>query len=372
MILANSDVGLYKFRGELIDSLLASGFEVVISLPDGEYIEALVQKGCRFLETPIDRRGTNPLRDAKLMGNYRRLLRAERPDVVLTYTVKPNVYGGLACGRLRIPYIANITGLGSGLKKSGLLQKVVLWLYKKGLARASAVFFQNDDNRRFFMQRGMVKDAARSIPGSGVNLEHHCLEDYPDETEKCRLLFIGRVMREKGIEELLECAKYMHEQQAPVSFSVIGACEEEYGQRLADAQEAGLLRYYGQQDDVHAFIREHHATVLPSYHEGLANVLLESASSGRPVLASRVPGCRETFDEGISGLGFEAQSAADLCRAVEAFLALPYEQKKRMGLAGREKMEREFSREIVIDAYQKEIAMICGTNKEKVRDYETV
>ena len=105
MILANSDVGLYKFRGELIDSLLASGFEVVISLPDGEYIEALVQKGCRFLETPIDRRGTNPLRDAKLMGNYRRLLRAERPDVVLTYTVKPNVYGGLACGRLRIPYI---------------------------------------------------------------------------------------------------------------------------------------------------------------------------------------------------------------------------------------------------------------------------
>ncbi|MCI8554127.1 MAG: glycosyltransferase family 4 protein [Clostridiales bacterium] len=365
VILTNNDIGLYKFRYELIDALLEAQHEVVISLPDGPYISVFREKGCRFVHTPVDRRGTNLFRDLKLIKDYWSLIRSEQPDVVLTYTVKPNVYGGLVCGGLHYPYIANITGLGSGVENSGLLQKIVLWLYKKGLARASTVFFQNEENKDFFIRHGLIHGEARRICGSGVNLERYCLEDYPDEAEGCRFLFVGRIMREKGLDELLECARRLHQRNLPVSFSLLGECEEEYSQRLSEAQKEGWIQYYGYQDDVHSIMREHHAVILPSYHEGMANVLLEAAASGRPVLASRIPGCREAFEEGVSGFGFEARSADDLYLAIEKFLSLSYAQKQEMGLAGRKKMECEFSREKIVCDYMEAIDRICSTNRRR-------
>lgn len=365
LVLANFGMGLYKFRKELLEELIRKNNEVYISLPNDEYVPKLEGLGCKFLETHLDRRGTDPIRDLKLLLDYINIIKRIKPDVVLTYTIKPNVYGGIACRITKTPYLPNITGLGTALEKKGLIQKITLMLYKVGLKKASCVFFQNETNRNFFIDNRIVKGNTRLIPGSGVNLEQHNFEEYPEDDKIIKFLFIGRIMKTKGIEELLQAAKIVKDKYPEVQFELIGFCEEDYNQKLMELNNLGIIKYHGQQDDVHSFIKQSHATILPSYHEGTANVLLESASSGRPVLASRVPGCVETFDEGVSGLGFEVRSVDSLVKAIIKFINLPYIQKKAMGLAARRKMEKEFDRKIVINAYLDEITKAI-INKENL------
>jgi glycosyltransferase involved in cell wall biosynthesis len=354
LLLANNDGGLYKFRKELLEELLQD-HQVYISLPYGDYVPRLQEIGSTFIDTRISRRGTNPLTDLKLLLKYKRLIKKINPDLVLTYTIKPNVYGGLACRMAGVPYITNITGLGTALENRGLLQKITIALYRLGLKKVSCVFFQNETNRNIFLKNKIVTSKTRLVPGSGVNLEQHNFEEYPEDDKKINFLYIGRLMKAKGTEELFEAAKRVKEKYPYVHFDLLGFSEEDYNQQLDELTKRGIIHYHGQQDDVHSFIKKSHATILPSYHEGLANSLLESASSGRPVLASRVPGCKETFDEGVSGLGFEVKSVDSLVEAIVKFINLPYEQKKKMGIAGRRKMENEFDRKIVIDAYVDEI-----------------
>ncbi len=365
LILANNDVGLYKFRKELIESLLDQGYEVYISLPAGYYVEKLCHMGCVFFDTPIDRRGTNPITDLKLIFYYKTLIKNIKPDVVLTYTIKPNVYGGIACKSSNTPYIANVTGLGTSIENGGLLQKTTLALYTNGLRKAACVFFQNETNRQFFIDKHIVTGKTRLIPGSGVNLKYHCFEEYPDSDNIIKFLFIGRIMKDKGIDELLEAAQKVKCMYPNVQFDLVGYCEENYTKRLSDFENRGIIKYHGQQDDVHSFIKGAHAIIHPSYHEGMANVLLEAASTGRPVLASNIPGCRETFDEGVTGYGFEVRNTSALVNTIEKFIKLPYEDKKQMGIAGRAKVEREFDRQIVIDSYMEEINKILNMYQRK-------
>ncbi|MCR6546199.1 glycosyltransferase family 4 protein [Dehalobacterium formicoaceticum] len=365
LILANNDVGLYKFRKELIESFLGEGHEVYISLPDGNYVEKLCHMGCVFSETLIDRRGTNPITDLKLIIYYKTLIKNIKPDIVLTYTIKPNVYGGIACKATNTPYLANVTGLGTSIENGGVLQKTTLALYATGLKKASCVFFQNETNRHFFLDKHIVTGKTKLIPGSGVNLKYHRFEDYPDSDDIIKFLFIGRIMRNKGIDELLEAAQRIKNMYPNVRFDLVGDCEENYAERLLDLENRGIITYYGQQDDVHSFLKGAHAIVLPSYHEGMANVLLEAASSGRPVIASNIPGCRETFDEGVTGYGFEVRNTEALVNTIEKFIRLPYDEKKQMGISGRAKIEREFDRQMVIDSYMEEINRILYMYKRK-------
>lgn len=355
LILANNDVGLYRFRAELLQAL-APLYEVTVSLPDGVFVPQLKAMGCRFIDTPISRRGTNPIHEAGLLINYLRMIRRVRPDLVLTYTVKPNIYGGLACRLSGIPYIANITGLGTSIENGGLLSRLVLRLYRQGLKKARCVFFQNSRDLDFITQRHIFRGRRRLLPGSGVNLSAHAPLPYPDDKLGIRFLFIGRVMRDKGVEELFHAARETVQQHPETSFFLAGECDEDYEKELAALQKEGILHPLGFVEDIRAHFANCHCVILPSYHEGMANVLLEAAATGRPVIATRVPGCRETFDEGVSGFGCETGSAEDLTRAVLRFLALPHKEKAAMGLAGREKMEREFSRAIVVDAYLEEIS----------------
>lgn len=363
LILSNIGMGLYKFRKELIEELIKEKHDVNISLPKDEYVDKFRKLGCKIIDTPLERRGTNPLKDLRLLFNYIKILKQINPDIVLTYTIKPNVYGGIACTFTNTPYIVNVTGLGTSIESGGIIQKLTLMLYKIGLKKASCIFFQNKSNQQFFLEKGIIKGNYRLIPGSGVNLDKHKFEDYPEEKNKIRFLFIGRIMKAKGIEELLKAAEIIKEKYPDVQFDIIGPIEEDYEQKLKDLNTKGIINYLGRQDDVHSFIKKSHATILPSYHEGLSNVLLESASTGRPVLASRVPGCMETFDEGISGYGFEARNVESLVKTIIKFINLPYEQKIRMGINGRRKIEKEFDRKIVIDAYLEEINKTV--NKEK-------
>ena len=358
LILSNFAHGLYQFRSELISNLISEGYEVFVSIPKDEFSEMIVSLGASVIDTEFKRRGKNPFKDIALFKKYKTMIKEVQPDVVLTYTIKPNVYGGLACTKTGTPYLSNVTGIGTSIAHGGLLSKLTTTLYRKGLKNSECVFFQNKSNKKLFEEKRVTVGKTKLIPGSGVNLEKHSAEPYPDDDGQTRFLFIGRVMKDKGIEELLGAMKTVSEKHPGVSLDIVGGYDEDYSAQIDEAVKAGYVRYHGQQPDVHEFIKNSHCAVLPSYHEGMANVMLESASTCRPVITTTVPGCRETFDEGVTGFGCEAQSTESLTEALERFIALSYEEKKKMGLAGREKMEREFDREIVIDSYMEEIHRI--------------
>jgi galacturonosyltransferase len=358
LILANSDIGLYKFRKELLRFLIESGNRVYLSLPDGKYIPSLREMGCLFYETSVDRRGVNPFKDLHLLLQYNQLVKRMDPDVVLTYTIKPNIYGGIICRFHHVKYLENITGLGTAIENGGILSKVLLFLYRISLKEASQIFFQNKGNQLLF-EKKKIGRKSRLIPGSGVNLQEHCYEEYPADTGEIRLLFVGRIMRDKGIEELLSCAQYCKATHPNLQFTLAGDYDDvEFKSRIEQLEHKGVVRYLGHQTDIHSIIKKHHAVILPSYHEGLSNVLLEAAACGRPVLASNISGCRETFDDYKTGIGFEAKNTNSLMATIEEFLALSYEEKKKMGIQGRKKMEREFDRKLIVNAYMQEIGEI--------------
>ncbi len=361
LILANSDGGLYSFRKKLLEELVERGYEVFIACPKGKFYENILQMGCKIVETATDRRGTNPIKDLKLLSAYKKIIKSVKPFVVLTYTIKPNIYGGLACRKTKTPYLTNITGLGTSIENPGLLQKLVLWLYKKGLKKAECVFFQNQYNLDFLTSKKIVKSRTVLLAGSGVDLEQHPYIDYPESDEEVNFISAMRVMKDKGIMELLDSAKEIKKEYPFVKFTLIGGVDEEkYKEMLEEAGKEGYLEYLGFRKDVDALISASHAMIIPSYHEGMCNSLLEAAACGRPVLATTVPGCRETFDEGVSGFGFSARSAESLTQAIKKFLELSLEDKKQMGLNGRKKMEEEFDRKKVVQTYLEEI--------EKVRE----
>ena len=357
VILTNADIGLYKFRKELVE-MLCKEHEVYIVLPQGEFIEPLKQLGCKYIPFEFNRRGTNPIADLSQVRGYIKLLKELKPDIVLTYTIKPNVYGGFACRITKIPYIANVTGLGTTIENGGLLSFISTTLYRVGLKGARCVFFQNKNNQKLFVEHKIAKGKTRLIPGSGVNLRMHCVEPYPDANDGIRFLFVGRIMKDKGIGELLEAIQKIHRENDKATLDVVGWSDEDYSEALKASEQEGSIRYHGLQSDVHPFYTRCHCAILPSYHEGTANVMLEASATGRPVITTRVPGCQETFDEGITGFGCEVKSAESLMGAMKRFLETSQDKRREMGLAARKKMEMEYDRNIVLKAYQEEIKEI--------------
>lgn len=354
LILANNDVGLFKFRKELLIELLKE-HEVYISLPNGDFVKEMVDMGCHFIDTQISRHGTNPIQDLKLLFFYKKTLKAVKPDMVFSYTIKPNVYGGIACSSLKIPYVANITGLGTAVENPGFMQKITLFLYKTGLKKAKKVFFQNQENMDFMLSHKVVNGAYDLLPGSGVNLENFVVTEYPND-DTVNFVFIARVMKEKGIDQYLEAAKYITKKYPNTKFHVCGTCEEEYKGPLAEMAKENIVIYHGLVKDMKPIYQMESCTIHPTYYpEGLSNVLLESCASGRPIITTNRSGCCEVVDDSINGYVVNQKDSNDLIEKIEKFLALTNEQKKKMGLAGRTKVEKEFDREIVIKKYLEEL-----------------
>ncbi len=352
LLLANDVTTILQFRQELVKALVDNGNEVLVCVPQSDRISEIEALGAAVVTAQVSRHGKNPFKDLGLYFEYKKLLKKIKPDIVFTFTIKPNVYGGMACGKLKIPYVANVTGLGV-VGDRGILQRLMLSLYKRGVKRAKCVFFQNKSNLEFFQSKGVVKKNAVLLPGSGVNVERFSYMTYP-ENEQVNLVFVGRIIKDKGVFELAEAAKsYMSDDR--IRFTVVG--DVEYG---AQNPFEGMpnVDCVGFHKDVRPFLQDAHAVVLPSYHEGMANVLLEGASSGRIILASKIPGCEEAFDEGVTGFGFEPKSSESLCRAINELLSLSNEQRCEMGKAGREKMEQQFNRQIVVGKYLDQIKSV--------------
>lgn len=354
LILVNHDVVIYNFRKELVERLIQEGYEVIISSPYGERIDFLVRMGCKFVETRIHRHGKNPLEEVRLLFYYSQLISTVKPNVVLTYTVKPTLYGSIAARVCGTPCICNITGLGTAIENEGVMQRILKLMYRFALQNVKYVFFQNQSNLDFFLKNKLLHSNYELIPGSGVNLKDFAYNKPKDtEPEHESFLFVGRVMKDKGIEELLSAAKMIKRKYPHTKFNIVGFLDGDYEAALNYAQERGIIQYWGQQSDVRPFYADCDAVVLPSYHEGMANVLLEASASGRPVIASDIPGCRETFEEGISGFGIRPRSVESLYEAIIRFIQLPSEEKMTMGRKAREKVEREFDRNVVVERYIK-------------------
>lgn len=352
LILVNHDIVIYNFRKELVERLLNDGYTVYISSPYGERIDDLVAMGCEFIETNINRHGLNIIEELKLIKTYKSIIKEVKPDVILTYTIKPNIYGAIAANSYRVPVIANITGLGSAVENEGLMQKITILLYKIAFKNIHKVFFQNKENQQFFIDKKIAIGKHGLLPGSGVNLEHFSPLEYPD-SENIEFVYISRIMKEKGIDQYIDAAKYIRKKYPNTRFHILGFCEEkDYEDKLDKLEKENIIIYHGMQRDIRKFLKNTHCTIHPSYYpEGMSNVLLESAASARPIITTDRSGCREIVDEGGNGFIVEPENSKDLIQKIEKFIKLPHEKKKEMGLVGRSKVEKEFDRQIVIEAY---------------------
>ena len=401
-LLTNHDDDVYCFRRELIEGLVNEGYDMLISCPYGEKFELMSDISYIYDDPVIDRRGTNVIADLKLLGHYIILFGKYRPDAVLTYTAKPNVYAGMAAHIFGIPVISNVTGLGSVLKEDGLKQKFILNLFKFAYRQSACIMFQNSENMKLAVRGGMVTGKREGrfslfsslmygaaggsrpkkgkdymlIPGSGVNTVRFKKLPYPEggdgiSGEKVVFNYIGRILKDKGVDDYIEAAKRIHSEFPQTEFNMIGfiePTESHYEDDLKKLEKEGVVFYRGQQKDVRPFIERAHAIIHPStYGEGMSNVLLENASSGRPVITTDNPGCRETVNDGLSGYIYPGGDTDALCDSIRMFLKLPNEKRKRMGDSGRLRMERNFSRDKVVKAYSDMLAYILK-NKEEVKD----
>lgn len=347
LILTNHSFMLWQFRRELIAAMLESGREVVVSVPFGEHVNDFRAMGCRMIDTPLERRGMNPLRDVKLCRAYTRILREEKPDMVVTYSIKPNIYGGWACRRLRIPYCVNVQGLGTAFQKP-LISQLVTAMYRVAVKKAKVVFFENGDNAAIFREKKITPAAQQKLlNGAGVNLGFYARQPYPDNNP-IRFLYLGRIMREKGIDELFSAVRRLRGDGEKFVLDLVGFFEDGYKQEVQRLTDEGIAVFHGFQSDARPYYGAADCVVLPSYHEGMSNVLLEAAATGRPVITSDISGCREAVDPERSGFICPVRDAEELYCAMKRFLALGRGARGEMGLAGYRWMRAHFSKEEVI------------------------
>lgn len=355
LFLVNHDYTVYNTRLEIVERLLKEGYEVHISSPNGVRIPELVSLGCKFHEININRHGMNPLEEYKLIQIYKNLYKEVDPSVVLGFTIKPNIYGSIVARKLNIPFIANITGLGTAVEYKSWKQPIFINLYKYAFKGIFQVYFQNTENRDFFLNNKIIKDHYDLIPGSGVNLERFTEKDYPND-DVIKFSFISRVMKEKGIDQYLDMASHIKKNYPNTEFNIYGFCEQSYEEKLNRLQKENLVKFHGMIKDIAGALESSHCLVHPSYYpEGLSNVLLEASATGRPIITTNRPGCREVIDDNINGFLVKQKDTNDLIEKVERFINLTHTEKIKLGHNARLKVEKEFDRQIVVEQYLKDI-----------------
>ena len=356
LISANTAWYLVNFRSGLMRALMEAGNEVVAAAPTDAARSRLEAIGCRFVDLPMDRRGTSPARDATLLRRYLRLMRRERPEAFLGFTIKPNIYGAIAARMFGVPSVNNISGLGTVFARETVLTALVRRLYRHALAAADVVFFQNVENRDAFVAAGIVRaDQAKLLPGSGVDLAHFAVPDRPPNGRN--FMFAGRLLWAKGVAEYVEAARAVRAQHPDAVFRLLGFVEDDdpAGVSFADIarwEEEGAVSYCGETDDVRPFLAAADCVVLPSYYaEGTPRTLIEAAAMGRPTVTTDRPGCRDVVADGLTGFLVPPRDTAALAAALNRFAALPAADMAAMGVEARCRAERYFDEGIVVRAY---------------------
>lgn len=351
ILFANDSRYVANLRRELIERIIAEDYELIVCTPQSKNDILIKELGCEKISINYDVHSMKPLHDLQLFIKYFKLLRENRPLCVITFTIKPNIYVSLACRILKIKCLSNITGLGPIFEKNKLVRMVVLFLYRISMKRRGILFFQNEPDMQYLLNNKIGIEKSVLIPGSGVNISRFVPLLYPPDNI-IEFVFISRIVKEKGIDQYLEAAKYIKNKYPNTRFHICGFCEEEYEEILKVYETQEIIKYHGLIDDVRDILKVTHCTVHPTYYpEGMSNVLLESCACARPIITTDRSGCREVVEDGINGYMIPQQNSQALIDAVEKFIALTNEERKQMGLLGRKKVENEFDRQIVIDKY---------------------
>ena len=347
--IVNHHVVIYNFRKEIVRRFLSEGVEVHIISPGGQGVDKLISDGAVWHDVPVDRRGTSISGDIKLYKKYKEMLSEIRPDFVLCYTIKPNLYGGMAAKRLKIPFVITITGLSAGLENGGKTAFVIKTLYRYVLKGVQRIFFQNQSNLDFFLKNKLTYGKEKLVPGSGVNLDEFTYQTMPEGPAK--FVYVARVMREKGIDEYLLAAKLIKAKYPETEFLICGFLEDDYKDILAEAEADGSVKYLGMVDNINEVLKTVHCIVHPSFYpEGISNAILEAITTGRAVITTDMPGCRELCIDGDNGYLVPIQDSSAVAKAMEKFINLSQDAKAEMGRKGHELAASRFDRNIVIDA----------------------
>lgn len=354
-------------------TLLADGHQVTVVAPVDDSVPMLREMGCDFVPLSMDAKGLNPLEGVKLIKRFKKQFRALRPDVVLSFTIKNNIFGAIAARSLGVPFVPNVTGLGTAFLSGGLLQAVAEGLYRHAFKRLPVVFFQNEDDRDLFVQRFLVRaEQARLLPGSGIDLRRFAAAELPPAASAPVFLMIARLLRDKGVLEFVSAARQVKAEHPQARFQLLGAADAENRTAIDRATvdgwvNEGLVEYLGTTTDVRPFIADASCVVLPSYREGAPRTLIEAAAMARPLIATDVPGCRAVVDDGQSGYLCQVRDADSLADAAMRMLALSHEERVAMGRAGRQKMQRQFDEALVVAAYRDVIGAVVGADARSSR-----
>ncbi len=365
-IVINTSWNIYNFRLGLIAALQNEGYKVIAVAPNDEYSQKFCELDIDYHEISMNNKGTNPIEDAKLIYSYYKLYKKIKPDILLHYTIKPNIYGSIAAKMLNIPVINNISGLGTVFLNPGLSSGVAKMLYKATLKIPEKVFFQNSHDRELFVDLNYVnKGKTDLLPGSGIDTEKFKPSEKAVSTkeEHLKFLFIARLVKDKGLVEYVEAIKLLRAKYKNAEFAILGAFYPGNPTAITEEDmdswvEEDLVNYLGTSDDVKSVIDNYDCVVLPSYREGLSRVLLEASSMGKPIVTTNVPGCKEVVDDGITGFLCNAKDASDLAAKMEQMLQLSHEERIDMGMKGRDKIINEFDEKLVIRKYIEAIESI--------------
>ncbi len=357
LIVANSAWNLFNFRSELIKGLIEKGYEVIALAPPDKFVNKVISLGCGYIPVLINRKGINPISNLRLLCRFFFEFHKIKPDFVLTFTIKPNIYGSIAAHILGITVINNISGLGSVFIKNGLLASLVKILYKIALSKSKHIFFQNEDDRDLFCKYGLVNQSNSSrLPGSGIDLEFFSAINLPEVGQKIKFLLIARILCDKGVREFVDAARMLNKIKSNLEFCILGPIDLENPSAIPLWQidvwvAEGIINYLGELEDVRGEIALAHCIVLPSYREGVPRSLLEAAAMMRPIIASDVPGCRDVVSHGLNGYLCKPKDYLDLADMMLQIAQMPYEDLKNMGVASRDKVVREFDINIVLNKY---------------------
>jgi len=372
MLTVNAAWNIWNFRRPIVQALLDDGHEITVLAPPDDSVTDLEKMGCRFLPLEMSAKGLNPLDGLRLQRAFKDAFLLERPDIVLSYTIKNNIFGAMAARSVGVPFIPNVTGLGTAFLSGGLLQGVAEMLYRRAFSTLPVVFFQNKDDRTLFIENRLLKDhQARLLPGSGIDLEHFKAEPYLHAAGAQVFLMISRLLKDKGVLEFVEAARQVKERVPHARFQLLGSVDAQ-NRSAIDAEtlqawvDEGLIEYLGTTKDVRPYITNATCIVLPSYREGAPRTLIEAAAMGRPAITTDVPGCRSVVEADVTGLLCAPKDAESLARACTQFASLSREASAAMGLAGRQRMESHYDQSIIVAQYQKAINQLVSQKDQRM------